>query len=145
MIEHATQMEYPTYVLWGCCLVCDQCFKFAFEVCMTSAIIFQIVVSYFYINWTCAFYVCPVFYATAVWLRDLLIIKFKPGGIVLNSICFSYRSFDTFMDDVWSMFTVSFRSFLTRELVFTYVQGLLPPPFGSGVWWSWTSKQWESL
>ena len=62
------------------------------------------------------FYTCSLSSATAVWLRDLLIIKFKPGGIVLNSICFSYRSFDTFMDDVWSMFTVSFRSFLTRNL-----------------------------
>ena len=30
------------------------------------------------------FHVCPVFSASAVWSRSLLIRKFKPGGILLN-------------------------------------------------------------
>ena len=72
------------------------------------------------------FHVCPVFSASAVWSWRLLIRKFKPGGIIFNSICFSTRSFDTFIVDVWSMFTVSFQSFLTREVAFRYVSLLDP-------------------
>ena len=34
------------------------------------------------------FYVCPVFSATTVWLRGLLVMKFKPVAIIFNSYTF---------------------------------------------------------